>query len=444
MRTAGLLFGVLLILAACGPERSKSGAAKLADEAVRIAREYQESGDLNRARSALQDVDVANPLQWLVYLAETAITSSADADETRALAQLAVALGSQSQTILTYAMQTGLVEAKPAATAQAVANQEAVTTPQSAQPPALPTVAIVALEPTPAEALPSATPAETLLEPTATAAPVAGPRAVASSAVNVRGGPGTAYPIVSAMQTGETADIVGKNPQSDWWQVSLGAGQLGWVLGQLVTTAGDTGSVAVAANLPEPPPTATPAPVAPAPEVKEQPPAAAPEQPPAEAPAPAPAADGPDFVVVEKRLWDVFENGGSLSGPTVTCGEKHELIVNVLDANGGRLNNVVVQSDFNAAESFVTGAQGKGDGVVEFVLWSGQDVKIVRDADGREVTSEVARGMTTKTPDIPFEYLIAGQFCTDEASCNKFAKPPDQAPGCWGHFSWTVTFQRKY
>jgi len=414
---------------------------------VRIAREYEQNGDLNQARAALQDVDVANPLQWLVYLAETAITSSVDADETQALARLAVALGSQSQTILTYAMQTGLIEAKPTAAAQPAANagnNEVVAASQAVQPAPLPTVAVVALEPTPTEALPSATPAEVLLEPTATAAPVAGPQVVASSAVNVRGGPGTAYPIVAAMQTGETADIVGKNLQSDWWQVSMGAGQLGWVLGQLVTTAGDTGGVAVAANIPEPPPTATPAPVAAAPVVEAQPPPPAAEQPTAEAPAPAPAADGPDFVVVEKRLWNVYENGGSLSGPTVICGEKHELIVNVLDANGGRLNNVVVQSDFNAAETFVTGAQGKGDGVVEFVLWSGQDVKIVRDADGREVASEVARGMTTRTPDIPFEYLIAGQFCTDEASCNKFAKPPDQAPGCWGHFSWTVTFQRKY
>ncbi|OUC05377.1 hypothetical protein RY27_27660, partial [Litorilinea aerophila] len=174
-------------------------------------------------------------------------------------------------------------------------------------------------------------------------------------------------------------------------------------------------------------PTPTPAPVA-----------AEPTQAP-EAPAPAPA-DGPDFRVVEKRLWDVYENGGRLDGPSVVCGEKRQLVVNVIDANGNRLNGVAVQVLYGAQEIYVTGAQGKGDGVVEFVLGAGQDVRVIRDVDGREVSSEVARGLTTRPAEIPYEYLIQGRYCTDDASCKTFV----DAPGCYGHYSWTVTFQRSY
>ncbi len=453
-----LILSALLLLTACGPERSKSGSAKLAEKGVAIARAYAENGDVDQARTDLRALDVANPSQWLTYMTESAIAGNVDAEETQALARLAVDLDSQSPSILAYAVETGLIEATPTpASAPAVAVVAPTAKIEAAQsapagaaippldaaaaegaegaPALLPTVAVLALEP-------SVTPAGEAALPAPSATPASAPRVVASNALNVRSGPCTDYPIVNAMQTGQEAEIVGKNAQADWWQVS-NAGQLGWVYGQLVATAGSVDNIAVPADIPAPPPTAMPAPVV---EVPAAPPAAeAPvaEAPPAEQAAPAPAADGPDFVMTEKRLWGVFENGGRLDGPTVTCGEKHELTVNVLDANGNRLNGVLVASDFSD-EKFVTGSQGKGDGIAEFVLWSGQDVKITRDADGRDVTSEVARGMTTHTPNIPFEYLMAGQFCTDDASCAQFATPPDSPPGCWGHFSWTVTFQRKY
>ena len=54
--------------------------------------------------------------------------------------------------------------------------------------------------------------------------------------------------------SGESAEIVAKNAQSDWWQVRLAGDQLGWVFGQLVQTSGDVAAVAVAADIPEPPP----------------------------------------------------------------------------------------------------------------------------------------------------------------------------------------------
>jgi uncharacterized protein YraI len=279
----------------------------------------------------------------------------------------------------------------------------------------------------------AALPTATLPAPTA----ISKPQIQASNSLNVRGGPGTVYPIVGALNSGEQADIVAKNPEGDWWQVSLSTGETGWVYGLLVQTIGDTAAIAVASDIPVAPPTPTPAPVAEAPTV--QPSTEQPTAQPTEG-APPPAATGPDFVGIERRLWTVEETGGRLDGPSVTCGEKRELHVIVLDANGNRLNGVAVQAIYGAQEIFVTGNQGKGEGEVEFVLGEGQGVKVIRDADGREVTSDTVDGMTTHSPAIPHEDLIKAHFCTDTESCNKF----NASAGCWGHHSWTVTFKRKY
>jgi hypothetical protein len=140
-------------------------------------------------------------------------------------------------------------------------------------------------------------------------------------------------------------------------------------------------------------------------------------------------------------LWEVVENGGVVdSGGSVKCGLKRELHVTVIDANGNRLNGVAVQALYGAQEIYVTGSQGKGDGQSEFVLGSGQGVKVVRDTDGREVTSDVVDGLSTHSPDIAHSDLIAAGYCRDDASCDKF----NASLGCWGHHSWSVTFKRKY
>lgn len=429
-------------------------------EVIRIAQEYKQSGDLSRARGQLQGLDAANPTQWLIYLAESRIDEQPGAAETDALVWLAMALGLQSPPLMAYATQNNLlVNAPPAAesvadtdTGAAPAAVAVATNPPIAAPTPAPTVApTVALAAAVTETT-TLTTATTLTESAplsatetttqtdaATPAPPSKPMAQASTSINVRGGPGVDYLIVGAIAASEQVEIVAKNPQSDWWQVILTTGQPGWVYGPLVQTAGDTSAIAVAANIPEPPPTATPAPVAAAPTAEpapaEQPPA---EQPTAEAPAPVP--DGPDFVLVEKRLWDVFENGGRTEAGSVTCGEKRELHVNVLDAAGNRLNNIAVQAIYGAQEIYVTGSQGKGDGKVEYVLGRGQGVKVIRDADGREATSDVADGMSTEPANIPYDALIGAQYCDDEADCKAFV----DLPGCWGHYSWTVTFKRKY
>jgi hypothetical protein len=104
----------------------------------------------------------------------------------------------------------------------------------------------------------------------------------------VRGGPGTNYNILGAANAGERYPVTGKNNDGTWWQINYN-GQSGWVLGELVS-AQNTQAVAVAPNIPAPPPTNTPAPVppTPVPQPTEAPPPAA-EQPTA---APAPSDSG--------------------------------------------------------------------------------------------------------------------------------------------------------
>src|SRR5690606_1003224 len=103
--------------------------------------------------------------------------------------------------------------------------------------------------PAAAAPLPTATP-----QPPA-ATPISKPMIQASNGLNVRSGPGTAYPVVGAINSGQQADIAAKNPEGDWWQIALPTGGTGWVYGPLVQAIGDTTSIAVASDIPAAPPT---------------------------------------------------------------------------------------------------------------------------------------------------------------------------------------------
>ncbi|PKO20838.1 MAG: hypothetical protein CVU38_17970 [Chloroflexi bacterium HGW-Chloroflexi-1] len=195
-----------------------------------------------------------------------------------------------------------------------------------------------------------------------------------------------------------------------------GQGQA-WVAGTVVHVLGPIDTVAMAEDIPAPPPTAihaTPKPTEP----------------------PKPA--GPDFQLVGIRLWGVEENGGRFDGPTVICGEKRQLRVIVTDAAGKPLNGVTVKAIYGNQEEAVTG--DKGPGITEFVLGNGQDVYIIRDVDGRQVTSDYARGMSTDPRAIPYDILLGGRFCVSAEDCTRFAS----LPGCYGHYSWDVTYRRAY
>lgn len=227
-------------------------------------------------------------------------------------------------------------------------------------------------------------------------------------AANLRAGPGTTYAIVGTVRAGAALAIQGRNADGTWLQVGDGV----WIAAFLVNQGNSS------------PPVATPnAPPAPSPTVD----------------APPPPTGGANFVVTQKRLLTPAENGGSTDGPSVHCGYGRALRVHVLDETGNRLNGIPVQAQYGAQETVVTGAQGKGDGVAEFVLGGGQEVKILRNADGSPATSQTATGLSTDPRNIPFAILTSSGYCQDERSCQSFAANVS----CIGHFSWEVVFQRQ-
>jgi hypothetical protein len=226
--------------------------------------------------------------------------------------------------------------------------------------------------------------------------------ATAQRAANLRAGPGANYAVIGGVRSGQPLEITGKNADGSWLQLANNA----WIAAFLVNQLSITPPLTAFSKT-----TATP----------------------------TPATSGNDFILIEKRLWDPYENGGSLDGPSVHCGQARQLLVNVLDANGNRLNGVAVQVQYGARETQLTGAQGKGDGVAEFVLGGGQDVKVIRDVDARTVTSDAATGLSTNPANIPHDILMSARYFQGEESCKHFA----ETNSCLGHFSWTVTFKRQ-
>jgi hypothetical protein len=107
------------------------------------------------------------------------------------------------------------------------------------------------LSPTPSYT-PSYTPSPTPLGP---------PFLIANTDANVRGGPGTVYPILGVLRESERADVVGQDQTRTWYVVVFPRSPdgRGWVWGQLVTLGGDTSNIPVIAAPPTPTftPTAT-------------------------------------------------------------------------------------------------------------------------------------------------------------------------------------------
>ena len=55
--------------------------------------------------------------------------------------------------------------------------------------------------------------------------------------MNVRGGPGTFYPVLGTASAGEQYAVTGKNSSGSWWRINFNE-QSGWVYSQLVTASG--------------------------------------------------------------------------------------------------------------------------------------------------------------------------------------------------------------
>ena len=407
---------VVFALAGCagraGPAANTSPATR--DATIRrIALDYVRDGSLTAAQTALSKLNLANPAQLTMTLAEQAITEGKPADEVKALARLADALGSRSPKLIAYLAPTVAPTPLPRPT----------DPPPSPSSTAAPTV--TPLPPT-ATALP---PAAT---PTATATiPAQKPRVVADAAANLRGGPGTNYPMIGQMTPGKEVDIIGRNSNGDWWRIAWEGASQAWVAGLVVRVLGPIDTVPAVRDVPPPPPTNTPAPAAPAP-----------------SPTPAAAAKpAVDYRIVEQRLLTISENGG--------CMGKHSIFFQVVDLNGAPVNGAVVQRVTSAETATAGGDMGKdcfwhlgvrNEGCGEFDIYGGGDqVKVIADPTLGQVTSEVSRKISTQDADQSIDELLATGYCPEgRANCIWRQNPGnDLKPQlCNGHYSGFIKFQR--
>ncbi len=369
-----------------------------------VALSYVSTDDLDAAVAQLNQLKAPN-LELLVSgVLERAAQQGQPPRQLAALAKLALELGAPAAALAHY-LPTSTPLPSPTPT---LAPSSATHPPASSAAPAA-----TATPQRVAEARPTATSTATTEPPTATPEPQ--PMVVAASAVNVRGGPGTDYPVVGAMASGDNFRIVARNKAGDWWQIRLPNEALGWVYNAIVKIKGDTTNIPVAVNVPAPPPTPTPAATA------------TPHKP-----------DGPEFRLIRHHLLSVEENEGHFDGPSVHCGGRHLLRVTVIDAAGNPLNGVTVGSLY-VSEEHVTGE--KGPGMVEFILEKpGNGVRVIRDVDGRDVSSDRAEAPTVDR-NIPIPDLIAAGYCLNEQDC---AQKIATNALCNGHYSWDVTFQRTY
>jgi hypothetical protein len=60
--------------------------------------------------------------------------------------------------------------------------------------------------------------------------------------VNIRSGPGLTYTVISRLNKGQTATVLGRNADASWWLIEINTVR-GWVYGLLVIPSGDPGAV---------------------------------------------------------------------------------------------------------------------------------------------------------------------------------------------------------
>ena len=117
-------------------------------------------------------------------------------------------------------------------------------------------------EPTP-EATEEVSAKPTAVAPTATPWPDI-PRLIVSTNLNVRGGPGTAYPVVGMLKSGQSSEVTGLSPDRGWWQIKFSGipGERGWISAQFADAENVSNVPVVQPPAPPAPPvpTATPTP----------------------------------------------------------------------------------------------------------------------------------------------------------------------------------------
>jgi hypothetical protein len=416
----------VVVLSGCGARTQSTDHLPTAEQRnaaiVAIAQQFGATEDIEAARVALAPLNLPNPGQSVLALAEAYIAEGRDIRTTVELVVLAKALIPVSRMAEEFLAREGGNSGVPAAVALAPTATATATPTDTPQPPTdTPTP-----EPT---ATPTATP-----EPTATPTetPLAQPQAVTSSAINVRSGPGTAFAVVGQLQPNRPVDILGSNADRTWWQVLLPNGNEGWVAASVVDVTGPVDGVASVTNIPTAPPRPTAPPQA------------------TTAPATqAPVQTGMDFRIIKQRMLTIDENGG--------CRGMFNGFVKVIDANGNPLNGVSVKAIFQSEannrdgkpdEIRLSGSKGSDfrgnpdEGWLQFDFYSrGDQVVVVADVDGRQVTSDVSRSLDVEDEKIGAELLMASGYCNSIEACQLGI---DTNTLCRFHYSWEVVFQRRY
>jgi hypothetical protein len=196
-------------------------------------------------RLAHQTLSGVTPPAELADFHQTLLNATGDCDS--AAQYLAAGLDSSETTDL----EQGLVlmvscGEKFGTTAEMARVLTGATTPPalaSDPPTATPETATATTIPVPADTATSL-PATSTPAPSPTI-PDEGPTVLADKGnVNIRGGPGPDFEIVSRLPEGQSRPIVGRTEDSSWWQVTLAEGNLGWIAAD-VTAASNVDDVPV-------------------------------------------------------------------------------------------------------------------------------------------------------------------------------------------------------
>jgi len=186
--------------------------------------------------------------------------------------------------------------------------------------------------------------------------------------LNVRAGPGTAYPVIGQAQAQATAVIIGRTAAGDWLQIDYptAANPTGWVLAKLARLSGNPAVVAVVTVIP--PPTPTPAATATA----------------TTAPPSAGASAGRiAFVSYRDGYNNIYVMNPDGSGVTRLTNYEWGDYAPAWSPDGTRIAFVRTGKNYNSSEIYIMNADGSGQ--VNLTNSPGYDGNPAWSPDGRRI-----------------------------------------------------------